>query len=144
MLAVEEVTGQATPARILQEALQARIVRNPAYSLRALARDLGVSHTFVSLVLSGKKPLSVERAAQIAGILDFTRNETRRFVRSVVIASPAKRGAYGYLKSVLSKEDETRRQPGKLEFLELEQDRFRAMTGWWHFAVLDLMTCVDA
>ncbi len=136
----------AIPGQILQEALQTRITKNPSYSLRALSRDLGVSHTFLSLVMTGKKSLSVERASQIAELMGFTKMETKRFVQAVVLCSPARRGGYGMLKQVLAEETrETARADGReIEFFELEQDRFRAVNGWWHWAILDLMTCADA
>jgi uncharacterized protein (TIGR02147 family) len=139
---VQHEQDSGLPARILQSALQQRLQKNPSYSLRALARDLGVSHTFLSLVMSGKKPLSVERATQIAEILCFTRAETRRFIQAVVLNSPSKRGGYALLRGML--QQSTQAPKRGIEFFDLEQDRFRAMNGWWHFAILDLMTCDDA
>jgi uncharacterized protein (TIGR02147 family) len=138
------------PSQILQRVLQGRIARNSAYSLRAFARDLGLSHTYLSLVLSGRKSVSVERASAMAEMLAFTRTETQRFVRSAVLSSSARRGAYGYLKNVLKAEEAAAsskphtKSKDEIEFHDLEQERFRAMGNWWHFAILDLLTCDDA
>ena len=46
-------------------------VSTPAYSLRALARDLKVSPAYVSQVFNGKKPLPESRLAEIIRILDL-------------------------------------------------------------------------
>jgi uncharacterized protein (TIGR02147 family) len=42
----------------IESELARRIQRNPRYSLRSFAKSLGISHTLLSLVLSGKRPIS--------------------------------------------------------------------------------------
>ena len=43
---------------VMRTELDGRKVKNPNYSLRAFARDLGVSHTLISLILNGKRAMS--------------------------------------------------------------------------------------
>jgi DNA-binding Lrp family transcriptional regulator len=53
--------------RVLPSAeLKRRCESNPRYSLRAFSRMLGISHSVLSTVLSGKRPLSRKTAEQIA------------------------------------------------------------------------------
>jgi len=54
---------------MLEEVLSERCSRNPQYSLRAFARDLGVSAAFLSQVFHGRKKLSPKRAAAFAALL---------------------------------------------------------------------------
>lgn len=44
-------------AEIILEALKRKQAKNSSYSLRALARDCGVSHSFLSLIANGKKKM---------------------------------------------------------------------------------------
>lgn len=48
---------------MLSQELARRIQANPGYSLRAFARDLGVSHSYLSLVINGKRKLSPQKIA---------------------------------------------------------------------------------
>jgi uncharacterized protein (TIGR02147 family) len=132
-----------SPAAFLRSVLAARIEKNPRYSARAFARDLGVSQTFISFVLSGKKPLSIERATRISQILGLEQEEGRRFLKAVVLASPSRRGAYGALRAELARAES---QAGKNDFqiFEIEQDHFRVISDWYHFAILDILTCRGA
>lgn len=50
----------------LEQELARRVNRNPRYSMRSFARTLGLSHTMVSLVLSGKRPVSRKMKARMA------------------------------------------------------------------------------
>ncbi len=61
--------ARSSEENLLRELLLTRTRKNPAYSLRALGRDLGVSAAYVSLVLSGKKRLSLKRAIQVNQLL---------------------------------------------------------------------------
>ena len=46
------------PVAFLANEFSTRSKRNPRYSLRAFAKTLGISHSLLSLVLSGKRPVS--------------------------------------------------------------------------------------
>jgi hypothetical protein len=53
----------------LKEELELRRKKNPRYSLRAMARDLGVSPSCLSRTLNGKTKMNSEREERIAGLL---------------------------------------------------------------------------
>lgn len=64
---------------ILQQILTQRQHRNARYSLRAFARDLHVSPSFLSEVLNGKYGLSKHLANQIADRLGFDEKARTHF-----------------------------------------------------------------
>jgi transcriptional regulator with XRE-family HTH domain len=52
--------------------------RNPRYSLRAFARDLGCDHSTLSQWMRGKRPVSDEAAAQLCDALGLHGIDRRR------------------------------------------------------------------
>lgn len=95
--------------------------RNPLYSTRAFARDLGMSQGFISLVLNGKRKLSMKSALELSANLAMTRQETRAFLDAVALELQG--GA------------RARTEP----FAQLELDGFKLISQWYHIAILDLM-----
>jgi hypothetical protein len=69
--------------QMLLEAFSRRQLRNPLYSLRAFARDLEISVSHLSEVLSQKRGLSQSRAKSLATRLEFSQAQTRLFVAQV-------------------------------------------------------------
>lgn len=101
---------------ILKEELMRRKNRNPSYSLRAFAKDIGLSSSFVSKVISGKKNVSEESLLKISHRLkldNFSLDE---------------------LTFHCSK------QKNSVEFEEINLDVFQAICDWEHFALLEAVT----
>jgi uncharacterized protein (TIGR02147 family) len=120
---------------MLRQAYLERVTRNPRYSLRALARDLQVSHTYLSLVMHGHKPLSASRALQIGQVLGWDQRKVHALLEATERDAEAKRRGGG--------EDGGRggaRPRASRGRLRLELDRFRVMSDWYHLAILDLTT----
>jgi uncharacterized protein (TIGR02147 family) len=108
-----------------------RSERNPSYSLRAFARSLGVSHTYLSLVMSGKRQVSPKRAAQFSQALRLDDQAAEMLVREATQApEPGKRA---------SAQDSS----GTPSFFALELDRFKLLSQWYHIAILDLTLLDD-
>ena len=63
----------------LKEAFFERRSRNPSYSMRAYARDLGIQVSNLSLVLNRKRGMSVKAASQIADRLGMNESEKNWF-----------------------------------------------------------------
>ena len=59
----------------LRASLESRRQRNPAYSLRAMARDLGLSHSYMSLLLRGRRTPAFARLLSIGDRLGWKREE---------------------------------------------------------------------
>jgi hypothetical protein len=109
---------QAAP--ILKTVYRERTTRSPAYSLRAFARDLGVSHSLLSLVMNGRKALTIASALKIC-----TRLGDEARWGEALLASAGGPGPSAPLKV-------------NREFFVLEQDRAHLLREWYHLAILDL------
>ena len=100
--------------KVLSMEFKRRKMRNANYSLRAFARDLGMSPGAISEVIRGKRPLTqraIKRLVDAPGLSQVLLN-----------SSQMNQGAH-----------ET--------FLELE--KFEAISGWEHFAILNLIKTKD-
>lgn len=71
---------------LLNDDFMARTTSNHSYSLRAYARDLGVSPAFLSEVLRGRKVLSVPKSKMVFTKLGFEDSELE-YIKNLVIAA---------------------------------------------------------
>ena len=108
------------PRSIIREALAERCRRNPRYSMRAFARASGVSHTVLSLVLSGKRPLSKKAAAKMATFLEL---------------APDRRAALTSRGPIEACADDRQ---------SITLDTFELIAGWEHYAILSALELPDA
>jgi uncharacterized protein (TIGR02147 family) len=122
---------------ILNSALTRRRTKNPSYSIRAFARDLHVSPSFMSLLLAGKRRLTVDRAKAMASALTLSKVKSHRFVKSVALASIQGEDGTNSLLELLSTSTSLQ------NFSDLDIDRFQYFNHWYHVAILDLSTCDD-
>lgn len=106
--------------QILRDAFLKRQTKNPAYTTRAFARDLGVSQAFISLVLNGKRKISSKMALQFSQALKMSNSETERFLKTV---------SFG-LAGAQNLQAENA--------LQLQVDRFKVISDWYHLAILDI------
>lgn len=125
-----------TPVEFLRSAFLERKQRNPAYSLRAFARDMGFSDTLICLVFSGKRSLTVRQAAQMGIMLGLPKAEAEIFTRAALLSSPV----------------HARRKAGARNgrtvvratlFREYEVERLKLVSHWFHLAILDLTDTRD-
>lgn len=108
-----------------------RVRFNPRYSLRAYARALGLSSGALSEILRSRRPLSLKAATRIARSLSLNAAETKRLYELV---EADKRKALG--------ETEPLRKPDpRPEQKQLDEDTFHLVSGWQHFAILNLVDC---
>ncbi len=109
----------------LKKLLAERIRRNPAYSLRALASQIGVSASMLSEVLKSHKRLSLARGAEIAQRLELEGDEERYFLALVQL---------DFAKSALAKEKALKRiqeiSPDRREIRDLSVDHYHAVANW--------------
>ena len=99
------------PTELLKSALQERFSKNPQYSLRSFARATGISHTVLSLVLSGKRRLSKKATLKLADYLDLGPQDKQSLLRSHLGAAPD-------------------------AFQTLQLDAFEVISDWYHYAIL--------
>lgn len=107
----------------LHEELERRRLRNSAYSLRAFARDLGVSVTALSDYLGGRRQLSRSNLERIFESLKLSPLQKLEFLEE----NKAKRN--------LGK--------GEIESRLLEEDTFRLLSEWYYLAILSLARLQD-
>ena len=65
--------------QILRAELDRRIAANPSYSMRAFSRDIQLPAQQLSLVLNGKKGISLDVAVRIAERLHLDQHEALHF-----------------------------------------------------------------
>jgi uncharacterized protein (TIGR02147 family) len=109
--------------RCLHEEFTARSQKNARYSLRAFAKHLGVSHTLLSLIMAGKRPLTLKTAKLVTERLELPPEKAVSLMR---VGEASKSKAYNY----------------KYEFLDLKT--FDLISDWVHFAILSLTETTSA
>jgi uncharacterized protein (TIGR02147 family) len=125
-----KVAGQTDFRNILLGELETRCTHRPRYSLRAFARDLQMSPSRLSGVLTGKFGLSREAAELIAKRLGYSKDETTRFCDLVEA-----RHARGKVKRDLARE---RISKTKGFYKNVGLDGFKLISDWYHFAIMEL------
>jgi transcriptional regulator with XRE-family HTH domain len=106
------------PIKLLKTTLAERSRKNPQFSIRAFARSSGISHTVLSLALSGKRPLSKKAAAKLADYLNLNSSERMALLKSY------------------SGVDE--------QFETLPLDTFEVISDWYHYGILSALELPSA
>jgi uncharacterized protein (TIGR02147 family) len=119
----------------LREAYEARLARNPKYSLRAFARDLGLAPSRIVEVLQYKRGLSRAGGARIARGLGLQAKETETFLNLID-------SVHGRSELVRSRASKALREARAKDDSALRLDLFKLIADWYHYAILEL-TAVD-
>lgn len=101
--------------RLLREELVRRTSRNPKYSLRAFAKSLGLSSSFLSKLMNGQRPLTEKTLIKILPHLSLSPSE-----------------------AIKLRKNSGQKRDWNLEFDSLDHDRFQLISDWYHFAILEL------
>jgi uncharacterized protein (TIGR02147 family) len=109
----------------LREELARRQRANPAYSLRAFAKQLGMQAPTLSAVLAGKRPLSAATAETLPEKLSFSPSEKKRFLSSLY---------YRNAPAAIAQEIEASQSARILR----EELHFKIIAEWEHYAILTL------
>ena len=121
-----------TYQHFLNSEFEGRKFRNPNYSLRAFARDVGLAAPKLSEILRGKCGLSEASAKRLAKKLTLSEKETIIFINQVVAAhgrsKVEREKAHAVLESIKDEHS----------FDEIALDSFRIIADWYHFAILEL------
>lgn len=116
----------------LQSAFSERLARNSRYSLRAFARDLGISAAGLSQILSGKQGMTASKALEVAQRLGLSPLETNRF-RDQVVARHSRNPRTRL-------EAKSRLTQSQAEASQISIDAFIVVSDWYHFAILELLS----
>ncbi len=111
------ISGAETqsPAAALRGLYLERRAKNPNYSTRAFARDLGISQTLLSLIMSGKRSLSAKIALQISASLGLSNQEQGALLGEQLTSGQR-----------------------STHFVDYDSECFRTLSQWYHLAILDL------
>jgi len=116
----------------LKNALAEKFASNPAYSMGVLASRAGVSRSFLSEVLSGRKNLSTEAGLKIARQIGLDSTETDYFCLLIQLET-AKDTEF---RKLLLEKIQALRPATQIHDLSL--DLFRTISEWYHLPILEL------
>ncbi len=118
---------------ILQHELKRRLSANSLYSLRAFARDLGVSPSWLSKLINLKKGISEKQAVHIGNLLGLNQKELTLFLTSVTAhhARSSKSKSIALTKLGLLKKNVVSSRKLSIEEHEI-------IGSWYHLAILEL------
>lgn len=117
----------------LKEELHLRQSRRPQYSMRAFARDLEISPSFLCEFLAGRQGLSKERAAWITQKINLAPAQSEHF--------------WDLIEAKFARTEQAKKtarvralQRTKNDKSRLSLDRFHLIADWYHFALLEILT----
>jgi uncharacterized protein (TIGR02147 family) len=117
----------------LRAELAKRKCKNPSYSMRAFAAQVGLTQSALSQVMSGKKNLSSESATRIANLIGLSESEADYF-RTLI--QMAKTQNPDLMKSLTAKAQGLNPQR---EVRELSVEYFSMISDWYHLAIKNLL-----
>ncbi|HEV7397116.1 MAG TPA: TIGR02147 family protein [Pyrinomonadaceae bacterium] len=105
----------------LRERFQAALRRNPRFSLRSFARQLGVNHSTVSQILRNKRPVSARAVEEMGKRLRLSENLIAR-----------------YKHGIKKRNKSTGRTLQEVRSFQFDLDTFELLSSWYHQAILEL------
>lgn len=121
------------PRHFVRDELELRQSRRPQYSLRAFARDLEISASYLCEFLNGRQGLSKARVFEIGEKLRLSPDQRDHFWDLI-------ESRYG--RTLAAKRAALHRAKDRLRDPEnqLSREKFLAIADWYHFALLELLT----
>ncbi|HUP58445.1 MAG TPA: TIGR02147 family protein [Bdellovibrionota bacterium] len=117
----------------LKDLLVERIKRNSRYSARAFARNIGLAHSSLNAVLSGRSNFTLSSARKVGGRLGLAGKELDYFSMLVELQGAREPSVR---ESVLERLKSL--HPEAREINDLSVDQFRQIADWYHSAILEL------
>lgn len=118
--------NETHPRALLEKEFARRTARNPRYSLRGFARSLGISHSLLSQVLSGKRRFSRALLERMHTQLDLEHEER------------------AYLQRLTQSDLPLGAETVRGEFEKISLDQFSYIADWYHYAILSLLEIPEA
>lgn len=120
--------------QILKQYFDRKKELNRAYSLRALARDLRVSASYLSEVFSGQKKISARILKKLEKPLDLDEQTVVSLRKMMLIESLPDQ-------SLMKEFSNSSKAEAVQTFKPLSSKKYSLLHKWYYVAVLDLMTC---
>jgi uncharacterized protein (TIGR02147 family) len=122
----------------LNAKLKERMKANPRYSMRAFARDIGLSPSYLSQVLNGSRGLTIKKAPDVFKSLAFSAIDIRLFE----LEMKKEHSRAEKTKSSIQKQIDTTAQSHTAR--SIAPERFEMMSGWFAMVLLQLFFLKDA
>lgn len=122
----------------LKRTLSERVLKNPSYSMRSLARQLEMAPSMLSSVLNGKRNLSVPNAYHIATRLELTDGESEYLSLLVQLESAESLERKAAIRSKL------RGLNPQHGTHDMTVDRFKMISTWYHLPILEMCEMSNA
>lgn len=118
----------------LQTELNQRVADNPLFSANAFAKKLGVSQSYLSLVLNNQRSLTEKAALSIASKLKLNTNE----VDYLTLLIKKEKTKDTLVKKYIDLEIKKFKRQNNVD--EINLDKFRVISDWHYSALLELIT----
>lgn len=105
---------------LLRTELKVRVKQNSSYSLRAFAKQLGISASGLSMVMSGKCPVTLSFVEKIGAKLKLDEQEIHQCQLNLLT-------------------EKSNIQFKMKDFELIDQERFALIKEWYHYGILNLM-----
>lgn len=119
---------------MIRQEFQNRALKNNNYSLRAFARDLGLTSGNLSDVLNKKTGLSLTKASLVAPKLNFRKEDQQLFLKLVEISLGNDKNKNQSQLQILNSDS---------SYITLADDYYRVLTEWYYFALVELVRVID-
>lgn len=123
---------------VLRFEFERKTKRNTRYSLRAFARDIGLTPAHLNEILKGRSGLSEHKAEEVLSRLGATESEGEWF-RLLVQKNYARDGHTRKVASTAMSKILTSRRKST----SVRREKFRLVSRWYHFAILELFSLKD-
>lgn len=120
------------PRAYLREELEMRKQRRPQYSLRAFARDLEMSPSYLSEFLNGHQGMSKDRCIGISRKINLSEEQAQHFwdlIESEFGRGMATRNSALHRVNLRSESNESR----------ISVERFKYISDWYHLPLIELI-----
>lgn len=118
--------------QFIEREFETRLRKNPSYSLRAFARDIGMQASKLSEVLRGIRGLSKLTAQKIIKEIKLSEDEGVLFLNLVDLHQKKN-------KLLQRQAEEKLRSLGSMDgYGELNLERFKIISDWYHLSILEL------
>ncbi len=118
-------------ARLLNAYFARKKKSRPGFSMRSFARLLKVSPSFVSGLLSGKKPIPISRLQELSHALDLDEIAASHLKEALV---------HDQLKTRGHEDHKVEKRPSEIYTL-IPKSQFSLLDPWYKIPLMDLTTC---
>ena len=124
-----DVSLSNSPAQFLKAQLLERISQNRSYSVRAFARDLKISHSYLSQILNSRRKLSLRQALLFSDALNLEKEVRQRFIQLLVETRTHELVPELNVPNDAKPDENT---------VSMDMEQFRTVREWYHGAIVEM------